>query len=249
MESSRIELKPIQEVQKFHEMASLGVGRYEERMSLDMIELRVRLIAEETNETVHALTAPTYDTQARLETLDGLCDIVYVSAGTVVARGTAHNSKYASLNSCRIGISAYNDDNDDLQRGNLAEILLKNCKSACYMIRHFGDVAGSTAAMEIHTQCNVLNAICYSIATILELPFEAGFMEVQNANMSKRLPDGRVFQDKGGKLMKPPGFVKPDLAYVLEHGAIKERLPFTGLSMTPESIAKINGWILVDQQA
>jgi len=235
-------------------MASLTIGDPVAIMSRKDIKLRVRLIAEETAETIRALTSPEWNEEAKLGTLDGLCDLVYVSAGTAVSRGpwgynTGRTLKFeGGDNAFHEWRQIVREKDDTLKRVRLAEYLAKESRTLCRIVRSFGIMPDVSSAMEINDSVNALNDLCFGVACVLKLPFDAGFMEVQNANMSKRLKSGAVFHDKGGKLRKPPGFVGPDLKYALKHGKPKKRKPFTVPTMNGTRMSDLDLLAYVKQQ-
>ena len=117
-----------------------------------------------------------------------------------------------------------------MMRGGMASLLLDAAVSLCMALEVHGTQSSKKceeAADTIQDYAAALNNTCYAIACTLKLPFDAAFMEVQHSNMAKRLKDGTVFHDAGGKLMKPEGFIKPNLKYVLKHGKPKKRPTYT----------------------
>lgn len=56
--------------------------------------------------------------------------------------------------------------------------------------------------------------VIMGMASVLNIPFDAVWNEVRASNMSKFV-DGKVVKNKDGKIMKPDGYFRPDIAKVL----------------------------------
>ena len=56
--------------------------------------------------------------------------------------------------------------------------------------------------------------VIMGMASTLDIPFDKVWNEVQASNMSKFV-NGKVVKDKNGKIMKPDGYFRPDIAKVL----------------------------------
>lgn len=54
-----------------------------------------------------------------------------------------------------------------------------------------------------------------SFAAALDLPWQAGWIDVHNSNMRKVHPDGSVKRREDGKVLKPDGWKGPDLFSIL----------------------------------
>jgi predicted HAD superfamily Cof-like phosphohydrolase len=57
----------------------------------------------------------------------------------------------------------------------------------------------------------------YGTALALGIPLELAFNEVHGTNMAKANPDGSVNRREDGKILKPEGWVAPNLAAVLAY--------------------------------
>lgn len=230
-------IKAVDMVREFHEMAELTIGNPDKAMKKSIVDLRIRLIMEETFETVQALCVEDYTNECRLETLDGLCDVAYVSAGSTISRGTYDQDDFLT------GKVEIPSKDPTVVRAGLAMVLLDAANSMCFALRQYGRKSSNSESLSwqiLHDTATALNTCCFAIACELKLPFDAGFQEVHNANMAKRLKDGTVFHDAGGKLMKPEGFIKPNLKYVLKHGKPKKRPAYT---KPPKGWKIPKGWI------
>lgn len=58
-------------------------------------------------------------------------------------------------------------------------------------------------------------SLAYHICQYYKLPFEAGWAEVHGSNMAKLQPDGTVLRREDGKVIKPDGWLPPDLGRVI----------------------------------
>lgn len=54
--------------------------------------------------------------------------------------------------------------------------------------------------------------IAYGTAVAYGIPMDAVFDEVHRSNMAKLGPDGKVIRREDGKVLKPQGWTKPDIA-------------------------------------
>lgn len=54
----------------------------------------------------------------------------------------------------------------------------------------------------------------HGMASTLDIDFDDVWNEVKASNMSKFV-NGKVVKDKNGKIMKPDGYFRPDIAKVL----------------------------------
>tara|TARA_B110000908_G_C10267965_1_gene466686 strand:+ start:485 stop:859 length:375 start_codon:yes stop_codon:yes gene_type:complete len=56
--------------------------------------------------------------------------------------------------------------------------------------------------------------VIMGMASTLDIPFDKVWNEVKASNMSKFV-DGKVIKDKEGKIMKPEGYFRPNIAGIL----------------------------------
>lgn len=56
--------------------------------------------------------------------------------------------------------------------------------------------------------------VIMGMASVLNIPFDAVWNEVRASNMSKFV-DGKVVKNEDGKIMKPDGYFRPNIAKVL----------------------------------
>lgn len=65
--------------------------------------------------------------------------------------------------------------------------------------------------------------VLMQLANTLGLPFDAGWNEVHRSNMEKVTP--KVIRREDGKILKPPGWKKPDMEAVILRSLAENRLP------------------------
>jgi hypothetical protein len=220
----------IRSVYTFHETFNLKIGSiYQTEDEINrMLPLRERLIREEVMETVHALSSPEWNEKAKIETLDGLADSMYVIAGTHISLSGDKECSYSipELRETYYRLYLLSIGKED--RMAAASILLRYATICINKINNHKDKPEYTSYSKLYI--GELLGIVESIANYLDLDLHSAFQEVHNANMSKRLEDGSFFHDAGGKLRKPPGFVGPDIAYALRVRKPKVRPLYTDVS-------------------
>lgn len=59
--------------------------------------------------------------------------------------------------------------------------------------------------------------VIMGMASTLDIPFDEVWNEVKASNMSKFI-DGKVIKDENGKIMKPEGYFRPNIAGILGNG-------------------------------
>lgn len=88
---------------------------------------------------------------------------------------------------------------------------------------------GWTRAQEFQTPdgyAELLDGICDSIWCLIQLahnmglPFEEAWEQVRKSNMAKITADGRVRRREDGKILKPDGWIPPDILSL-----VKSRFP------------------------
>lgn len=179
-------------VREFNIAIGCERGTEEERAKGPAIrapELRARLIEEEVRETVEAI-----ERGDLVETVDGLCDVLYVTYGAADVFGIelevgrwSTTAKHGQLLSYR------------------ARQLQNWCNLGCEAIR-VADVVPAEAGLRRLADCT------WEIAARgLGLYLDPFFAEVHRTNMAK--VGGDV--DKHGKRLKPPGWQPPRIAEML----------------------------------
>lgn len=83
----------------------------------------------------------------------------------------------------------------------------------------------ATAADLQQNNADLLDGLCdttvvvMGMAAMAGLPFNEGMDEVNRSNLAKIDPEtGKCIKDAGGKILKPSGWKKPDLAAVIKEG-------------------------------
>lgn len=164
------------------------------------VKLRQRLIREEARETIAALAVNPVNL---IELADGLCDLIYVTAGAAVVAGhqdlTYSNDLQLSL--VDDVYAAWNAICNIL--GGSVSAIEAIEKSSC----HSWGKAGVLARLINH---------CERIAAIYGIPLKDCFEEVHKSNMTKLGPDGKPIYHTDGKIAKGPNFKKPDLTSILK---------------------------------
>lgn len=146
-------------------------------------KLRIRLIKEEAIETIELGLNKGDD----IETLDGLCDLAFVVAGTVAQLGVDP-------------IPMFNRS---------AEVMIMNAVQGVEDALAKGDEQGLSFAMM------QLGIIYRGIAELKGYPFLQAFNEVHRSNMSKLDDAGKPIKDEGGKIQKGPNYTPPDIQFIL----------------------------------
>lgn len=174
----------------------------------DTVLLRIRLIEEEAREVVHALSADKVDL---VGLADGLCDLMYVTAGALVVAGHDRKIEYTTF-------PILEGDDESIAWREIGWIV-NAADKACSTI--------DTQRMN-NWESQLFN-LAYRILWLAanhKIPFKECFDEVQSSNMSKLGKDGKpIFYTKGpkkGKVKKGPNFKEPDLEMILhKHGLLK----------------------------
>lgn len=164
--------------------------------------LRASLITEETKETMDAIA-----NRNMLETIDGLCDCLYVGVGGAVAFGFALADYYPERSEPLYG---------------MLEPRIVDAEDAIALLS--GAQTGVVAAINeesLHmTIASLVGyvAILFGVADRFCIPIRAFWDEVHRSNLEKA--DGPVRSD--GKRLKPPGWTPPDLrrVYVESFGRV-----------------------------
>lgn len=69
--------------------------------------------------------------------------------------------------------------------------------------------------VQIADACADLTFTVLGLAKGFGIPFDAVWAEVMRSNMAKVGANGEVYRNEAGKIVKPPGWVPPDIAGVL----------------------------------
>jgi predicted HAD superfamily Cof-like phosphohydrolase len=182
-------------VREFHE--AFGVGRVNNENEHQIRRLRAELIREETRELFNAISV--FD---QVEALDGLCDLLYVTNGALLA----------------FGFDSYFDtgDNWNVKAPQIGFINLHDASRMASITLERG--FHPTIHAELSDLAMAIRSITSSWgfkAGACQLPistiFDEAFAEVHRSNMSKLGEDGKPVLREDGKIMKGPNFSPPNL--------------------------------------
>jgi len=158
-----------------------------------MDKLRVKLIREELEETKEAI-----DDGSLVDTLDGICDMIYISAGTVLI-----NSSVKEIITPTWNESYFNPSYEfyDLNPINLIESYINIIEG------------GRTNDEETSTFNSYIAILAMEFAFNMKIEdyLLDGFTEVHRSNMSK-LENGKPIFREDGKITKGKNYFKPDLS-------------------------------------
>lgn len=185
-----------EQVAEFHRVMNLGIGNPE---APELVEhaLRVKLIHEETTETADAITG-----WNMLETIDGLCDALFVTLGAGVTFGLP------MWKHCRQIKAPVGDVVPSIEP---ARYVVRQMMNEAFLATH-AITKGDLLMVDYH-----LGRLVFAVRTIVEVmpvDLEPFWLEVVRANMAK--VGGPIRED--GKRLKPAGWTPPD------HEAIYRRL-------------------------
>lgn len=79
------------------------------------------------------------------------------------------------------------------------------------MFAYYNDPTPKTRA-ELCKEWADVQVVLSNIAVWLDIPADAAFNRVHENNMTKIGPDGKVKKREDGKILKPEGYVKPDMS-------------------------------------
>lgn len=179
------ELKAVKSFQDAFEVRCAPVGAALDTCKTAVIQLNHRLCNEEITETL----VKGVQADDLIEIADGCADSIYVIAHAVNQLGRKINAGRKDAAAALLS--------DAVQRIDLA--LQSNGMSNETVDAHL-------AAAEI---------IVRGVAAVYDIPLGKVFAEVHRSNMTKTWDDGKGRKDAGGKIIKPPGYSKPDVAGVL----------------------------------
>ncbi|MFE2994112.1 hypothetical protein ACFXG4_03760 [Nocardia sp. NPDC059246] len=169
------------------------------------VDLALRLIAEEVAELCAGLEA-----RDMVATADGIVDTIYVTAGLGLRVGCIPRKlrRVGLLTDVRRAPcwEGYDEVLDAPRPRNLADFCARLVEVA-----NERDLKLTSAYIAL-----LINA-CLVLSAVLQLPLKSLWKEVHASNMRK-LVDGKVIRDEGGKVLKPAGWSAPDVAGVLASG-------------------------------
>lgn len=189
-------------VSDFHEKADAYIGEVNQlhaSMDLDTVILRQRLILEELGELAIAIHGRDLEMIA-----DGLCDLLYVVAGTAVSLGVPVDdpNQWPSPTSPRIAAQFCEDPTHVLAQltVDVSGLLSSLVSDDPGILRHYLNHCFRTIGRF---------AVCYNIDLM------ACFTEVHRSNMSKTLGGASGGKKYGSTNPKGPGYSPPNLRPIL----------------------------------
>lgn len=166
------------------------------------VDLALRLIAEEVAELCAGL-----DGRDMVATADGIVDVIYVTAGLGLRIGCIPKklARVGLLVDVRgvPGWKVYDETPEVPCPADLTDI----CE---WLTTAATDRRPKLTALYVE----VLISACLALSAALGLPLKSLWKEVHVSNMRKLL-DGKVIRDEGGKVLKPAHWSPPDIAGVL----------------------------------
>lgn len=192
-------MNPFQEyVQAFHSAMSLPIGDYSSPQ-VSRPELRADLIREEASETTKALRE-----NNMIETVDGLCDVVYVCFGAAVEYGVKLGE--LSLRPDHFAPTGKPGLPSGKDKEWWIEMLERRSEKAVKDILN----KRLSATQALDASCSLILG-CMQAAKDFGIGLLSCFEEVQNSNLTKAPPT----YNAAGKVQKGPNFRKPDIRRIL----------------------------------
>lgn len=166
-----------------------------------MTPLRAMLIDEEVEELAEAI-----ETKNTLEIIDGLCDVIYVAAGTQVARGLVFEANIVDVFST-IGLG---EDTLALLHEVDAEYALNTSSADMFLaclIRHCEHIAGQYR-IDLRANFDIVHANNMAKVWTRE---QAITTDMDGREVTIVDSDTYIVKNLAGKVIKPPGHPKPVL--------------------------------------
>lgn len=180
------ELAAVQEFQQLFDVALAKRGTPRTDIAPEAVALNKRICVEELKET----DIKGIEADNLVEIADGAGDSIYVIAHAVNQLGRTPDAGRA--------LAARALLSDAIQRVNIAL-----------------DEGGCPEDM-IDVNLSFAEIVVRGIAATYGVPLDEVFAEIHRSNMTKVWEDGKGRKDAGGKVIKPPGYEKPDIAGVLK---------------------------------
>lgn len=181
------ELDAVKAFQELFEVDLSPIGTRLNQVPDETIELNRRIVDEELTETLEKGVAKLDE----VEIADGCADSLYVLAHAINQLGRVPNK----------------------EREPAAKMLLRDA------IGRINNVLGPRNLFigEVDVDRNLAFAeiVVRGVAAVYNIPLDEVFAEVHRSNMTKVWPDGKVRKDAGGKIIKPEGYERPDVAGIL----------------------------------
>lgn len=165
--------------------------------------LRVDLLKEEFEELKTAV-----DNDDLVEIADALGDIIVIASGTAIIYGAwvDHSVLMREFN------DVYFEDGAELIERSRGQKIVES------MLFTLGRYIEAEAEDKINVIKHCLSAIvvqCIYMAALCQINISAVFHEIMDTNMAKLGPDGKPIYREDGKILKPDGWKKPDIAGVM----------------------------------
>lgn len=187
-------------VQEFHEAFGHLVFHDPAIPPEEIIFLRRSLIREEIEETVHSM-----EKGSTVGIVDGVCDILYVVAGTSLCFGVPLNEP------------------DDIDSNGLSEFPTLSMIHTLISVGLIVDKAivdfhreGYKDHLSLKVALDLLTFVSIQITSSLGLEIKELFDEVHRSNMDKLGPDGKPIYREDKKVLKPEGWEPPNLIPIIE---------------------------------
>lgn len=166
----------------------------------EMTPLRAKLIQEEVDELIDALHR-----DDRLEIVDGLCDVVYVVAGTQVAKGEvwlADKLDYVPPEDIEGTIGVLREIDAEYALGHsFANQFLACC------IFHYEHIA-TMLNIDLRKNFDIVHANNMAKTWTMD---QLGMTDASSTEVTIISPNQYIIKNLDGKVLKPPGHPKPTL--------------------------------------
>lgn len=183
-------------------------------MPTDLLELRLKLIKEETKEFINAILF-----EPKENILKEGCDLLYVLAGGIATVGVTNLDFNFD----------YKNTFENLFNPNLPYTHIEDLTAYCKLIETQGDLAAQV--VKLHNDRNTRKwYFNYHVPYFMYLVFDlltnyfffgyfglmdSAFEEVHASNMTKLGDDGKPIYREDGKVIKGPNYRKPDMSKFL----------------------------------
>ena len=167
----------------------------------EMSPLRAALIDEEVEELTKAI-----ETKNTLEIIDGLCDVIYVAAGTQVARGLVVEANIIDV----FSTPGMGEDTLELLHEVDAEYALNTSQADMFLaclIRHCEHIAGQYR-IDLVRNFDIVHANNMAKVWTRE---QAITTDMDGREVTIVDSNTCIVKSRAGKVIKPPGHPKPKL--------------------------------------
>jgi len=204
----------VEDVTAFHRVCDVPVAPVPTRLDTERVGLRERLLIEEWDETKQAIANGDL-----VEIADGLVDVIYIVAGTAIECGVSLVPQDEFLASAEFD-SVYSSLRV-LLFDRLPDVRVTPSHGLVAIMDSLVSLANQAIASDDYAKMtqNLSRVVEVSllIGTVCNLPVLEVWKEVHRSNMSKADPlTGHVRKREDGKVLKPDGWKRPDVAGVIE---------------------------------